>query len=108
MAHADARLTIYGRRLLVERILAGHRLVDVAHQMGVSRATADEWVARYRAEGLAGLGDRPGRPHRTRRRLDAQTEALILVARTTHRRGSRWIAAELGLVASTVGRVLAL
>jgi len=106
VAHANARLTVYGRRLLVERVLAGHRPVDVAHQLGVSRATAYKWVARYRTQGLAGLSDRPSRPHRTPHRLDAATEARILVARTTHRRGPRWIAAELGLVASTVGRVL--
>ncbi|MEZ0285168.1 MAG: leucine zipper domain-containing protein, partial [Thermoleophilia bacterium] len=40
MAHANARLTVHGRRLLVERILAGHRPADVAHQLGCSRATA--------------------------------------------------------------------
>ena len=64
MSHANARLTVHGRRLLVERVLAGHRPADVAHQLGCSRATAYKWLRRFRAEGPAGLADRPSRPAR--------------------------------------------
>lgn len=107
MAHANARLTVHGRALLVQRILAGHRPADVAHQVGCSRATAYKWLARYRTEGPAGLDDRPSRPHRCPHRTPAGLEARILDARRTMRRGADWIGAELGVAPATVGRVLA-
>jgi transposase InsO family protein len=106
VAHANARLTVHGRGLLVERILAGHRPADVAHQMGCSRATAYKWLARYRHEGPAGLMDRPSRPHRRPHCTPAALEQRILEARRIHRRGADWIGAELGMAASTVGRVM--
>ena len=105
--HANARLTVHGRALLVERVLAGHRPADVAHQMGCSRATAYKWLARYRWEGAAGLVDRPSRPHRCPHRTPEALERRILATRRAHRRCADWIGAELGMAASTVGRVLA-
>jgi transposase InsO family protein len=93
--------------LLVERILAGHRPADAAHQLGCSRATAYKWLRRFLEEGRAGLVERPSRPHRCPHRIRAELEAAILAARRAHRRGAGWIAAELGLAPSTVGRVLA-
>jgi transposase InsO family protein len=93
--------------LLVRRILDGHRPADVAHQLGCSRATAYKWLARYRSEGRAGLQDRPSAPHRCPHRTPVHLEARILAARRAHRRGADWIGAELGLAASTVGRVIA-
>ena len=107
MAHANARLTVHGRALLVERVLAGHRPADVAHQMGCSRATAYKWLRRFRAEGATGLVDRPSRPRHCPHRTPAPIEAQILETRRTHRRGAEWIGDELGVAASTVGRVLA-
>jgi transposase-like protein len=106
VAHANARLTVYGRALLVERVCAGHRPADVAHQMGCSRATVYKWLRRHRQEGRAGLYDRPSRPHRCPHRTPARIEARILEARRAHRRGADWLGAELGLSASTVARVL--
>ena len=107
MAHANARLTVRGRALLVERILAGHRPADVAHQMGCSRATAYKWLRRFGEEGPAGLVDRPSRPHCCPHRTPAHIERRIIRARRVHRRGAGWIADELGMAASTVGRVIA-
>ncbi len=107
MAHANARLTVHGRALLVERILAGHRPADVAHQMGCSPATAYKWLRRFRDEGPGGLADRSSRPHRCPHRTPPALEARILAARRVHRRGAEWIGAELGIAPSTVGRVLA-
>jgi transposase-like protein len=107
VAHANARLTVRGRALLVERILAGHRPADVAHQMGCSRATAYKWLRRFRSEGASGLADRPSRPRRCPHRTPWTTERRILEARRIHRRGADWIGDELGLAASTVGRVIA-
>jgi transposase InsO family protein len=107
VAHANARLTVRGRALLVQRVLAGHRPADVAHQMGCSRATAYKWLARYRQEGVSGLNDRPSRPRCCPHRTPAPIEARILEARRRHRRGAGWIGAELGIAPATVGRVLA-
>jgi transposase InsO family protein len=104
--HANARLTIHGRALLVERVLAGHRPADVAHQMGCSRATAYKWLRRFASEGAPGLRDRASRPLRCPHRTPDAVEERVLEARRLHRRGADWIAAELGIPASTVGRVL--
>ena len=106
MAHANARLTVHGRRLLVARLLAGHRAAEVAQQLGCSRATAYKWLRRFQAEGMAGLHDRPSRPHRCPHRTPEALERAILAARRAQRRGPDWIGAELGLSATTVGRVL--
>jgi transposase len=106
MAHRNARLTVYARRLLVERFAAGWSAARVAEQLGVSRATVFKWVRRHRVEGEAGLLDRSSRPHRCPTRTTAEVEARILSLRRSSHRGPVFLAGRLGLVASTVGRVL--
>jgi leucine-zipper of insertion element IS481 len=65
MAHANARLTEFGRLLLVQRITElGWPPAQAAESLGVSRATAYKWLGRYRSEGPAGLADRSSRPYR--------------------------------------------
>jgi hypothetical protein len=65
MGHANARLTEFGRLLLVQRVTElGWPPAQAAESLGVSRATADKWLARYRQHGQAGLADRSWRPHR--------------------------------------------
>ena len=105
MSHANARLTVHGRRLLCERVLAGHRVADVAAQLGCSRTTVYKWLARYRLEGETGLSDRSSRPRRSPRRIACELEQAIIELRRSARRGQDWIAAELGVCARTVGRV---
>ncbi|WP_369268517.1 helix-turn-helix domain-containing protein, partial [Streptomyces harbinensis] len=58
MSHRNARLTVHGRRILVERVRAGRPVAHVAAEMGISRPTAHKWVRRWRAEGEVGLVDR--------------------------------------------------
>ena len=58
LSHANARTNEYGRNLAVERYLAGHKVRDIAGQLGISRTTVDKWIARYALEGPAGLADR--------------------------------------------------
>jgi len=105
--HRNARLTVYARLLIVERLRAGWSQARVAEQLGVSRGTVKKWLDRYRAEGLVGLEDRSSRPHTTPRRTNAEIEAQVLALREGSRRGAVFLAGELGLVASTVGRILA-
>ena len=107
MAHANARLTLHGRRLLVSRVIDHGRPVShVAKELGVSRQCAHRWVARYRAEGDAGLADRSSRPHRCPRRTPTEVEAQVLELRRTERRGQDWIGPEIGLAPRTVSAIL--
>jgi len=108
MAHANARLTPAGRLILVGRISAQPRrpIAHIAHEMGISRTTADRWWARYQQLGQAGLVDRPSVPTYSPRRTAAQVEQRIITLRRRERLGPARIAARLGLPASTVHRVL--
>ena len=107
MAHRNARLTVHARLLLVERCRAGWRQAHVAEQLGVSPGTVSKWLARYEAEGPAGLEDRSSRPHRLANQTSPQVEAQVLELRRDQHRGAVFLAGQLGLVASTVGRILA-
>jgi len=107
VAHANARTTVYARKLIVARVLAGHRPGEVAKQLGISRQTVYKWVRRFRAEGLAGLADRSSRPHRMPRRTSVAATAAIVAARRAHHAGPVRLAAILGIAASTIGAVLA-
>src|SRR3972149_4524097 len=61
--HGRSKLTVFGRRLLVERIeLEGWPIAHAAEMAGVSRQPATKWVHRYREAGLDGLEDRSSRP----------------------------------------------
>ncbi|MCX4445970.1 MULTISPECIES: IS481 family transposase [unclassified Streptomyces] len=106
MSHRNARLTVHGRRILVERVQSGRPVAHVAAEMGISRPTAHKWVRRWRAEGEAGLHDRPSRPHTTPHRTPATTEARACRLRTDRKLGPARIGAILGLPASTVHRIL--
>jgi transposase InsO family protein len=107
VSHANARLNIHGRRLLVERVIGhGRPVAHVAKELGVSRQCAHRWVARFRAEGDAGLRDRSSRPHRCPRRTPAALEQLVLELRHRERHGQDWIGPELGLPARTVSAIL--
>ncbi|MEO5653936.1 MAG: IS481 family transposase [Marmoricola sp.] len=107
MSHANARLNVHGRRLLVERVLGhGRPVAPVAKELGVSRQCAHRWVARFRAEGEAGLADRSSRPHRCATRTPWQVEARVLQLRADERRGQDRIGPELGLPARTVSAIL--
>jgi len=107
VAHRNARLTFYGRVLLVQRVRQhGMPVAHVAKAMGVSRQCAHRWVARFDAEGEAGLHDRSSRPHRMPARTCDHVEELVVAARTEHRRGPDWLGPELGVPARTVTRIL--
>jgi len=107
MSHRNARLTVHGRRLLVQRVRnEGMPVAHVAKAMGVSRQCAHRWVARFDAEGDVGLMDRSSRPHRMPTRISPAVEAAVVAARARHRRGPDWLGPELGIPARTVTRIL--
>ena len=60
--HAAGSVEAYvARRLLaLALVLDGHKREDAARLAGMDRQTLRNWVHRYNADGLAGLGDRHG------------------------------------------------
>ncbi|MER7875024.1 IS481 family transposase [Streptomyces solisilvae] len=107
VSHRNARLTVYGRQLLVERVRSGRPIAHVAAEMGISRVTAHKWLRRWRAEGEAGLHDRSSRPHRTPHRTPAAVKDRVCRLRQDRKLGPARIGPILGLPVSTVHRVLA-
>jgi transposase len=55
MAHASARLTPLGRRLLVDRIGSGWTITRASYAAGISRQTGSKWWSRFQREGNRGL-----------------------------------------------------
>lgn len=107
MAHRSARLSVFSRQLLVDRVVVlGKPAAMVAHELGVSRATAYKWLRRYRAEGSAGLLDRSSRPHRSPHALPRELVEAILAARVSHRYGPHRLAYLTGHPRSTISDVL--
>ena len=106
MSHANARLNVFGRRTLVQRVLAGHSPGEVAKQLNVSRTTVYKWMRRFRGEGWDGLADRSSRPHHSPRRVPAEIVTKIVQARVTEHVGARELSTLVGVPASTIGAVL--
>jgi transposase InsO family protein len=107
VSHGNARLTVHGRKLIIDRHAAGWKQAHIAAAMGISRKCVGTWITRYAAEGQAGLQDRSSRPHTTPTRTPAEVEDRIIELRVRERRGPDWLGAELGVPARTVSRVLA-
>ncbi len=107
MGHRNARLTVYGRRLIVERVrVGGMPVAHVAKAMGISRQCAHRWLARWDAEGEAGLQDRSSRPHRSPNQTPPEVETRVVQARRERRVGPDRLADELGVPARTISRIL--
>ncbi len=107
MSHANARLNVRGRLLLVERVMSGRPVAHVAKELGVSRQCAHRWIGRFRREGVSGLTDRSSRPRSSPRRTTAEVEARVLALRSSMRQGQDRIGAALGIPPRTVGAILA-
>ena len=69
---------------VVAVIRDGMAVVEVAEKFGVHRDTVYVWLARYEAEGLAGLVDRSHRPHRSPLQMPATIEARVLELRRVY------------------------
>jgi len=55
--HGNARLSVKGRELLIDRVEdAGWSLRSAAEAAGISDRTARKWLGRYQAEGSDGDG----------------------------------------------------
>ena len=103
--HKNARLTVAGRGLLVERVSGGWTVQRAAAAAGISRRTAHKWLDRYRRGGTAALADRSSAPRRCPHRMPAERLAQIEQLRRQRLSGPR-IARALQLARSSVGLVL--
>jgi transposase InsO family protein len=105
-SHKNAPLTPKGREAMVRSVVEGGlSQADAAYQFNTTPKTVAKWVARFRAEGVDGLRDRSSRPHS----LPSQTAPATCVAIETLRRQrhtGKQIAAEVGVSAATVSRIL--
>jgi len=104
--HANARLTLRARRDIVELMLVGYPVNEIAAQFSVSRQTVYKWWRRWRTEGDAGLWDRSSRPRSCPHQTPAQTERQILRLRQQRKLGPARIGGIVGKTPSTVHRVL--
>jgi transposase InsO family protein len=104
--HANAALSLKGRRELCRRVIGGERTVsEAAAAAEVSVRCARKWVARYRAEGENGLLDRSSAPHRIPHRTSEQRVQAIAALRRVRFTGPE-IAECLGMALSTVSGIL--
>jgi transposase InsO family protein len=71
---------------VMEVLIAGVPVVEVAERYGVSRKTVHVWLNRYREGGLAGLADRSHRPHAHPAQVAAAVEVAICELRRAHPR----------------------
>lgn len=107
MPHRRAKLTAFGRLLLVQRVREQNWSVPrAAESVGVSRMTVYKWLRRYQSEGLEGLDDRSSRPRRSPRQSSASHVAAVLELRRRQRWGPHRIAPAAGLSRSTVYAIL--
>lgn len=104
--HQNARLTVHGRELLVNRIIKhGLRPEEAAQAAGVSVRTAYKWLRRYHEEGLAGLHNRCSRPRYCPHATTAECREK-LIERRKARQTYHQISRDLGIGRSTVARIL--
>jgi transposase InsO family protein len=100
------RFSFESRCRLVSLIVEGMSTQAAAAACGASRATGYRLWRRYQEGGWAALHDRPSVPRHQPRRLSRELEERILAAREYAKAGPLIVAAQLGLPASTVWKVL--
>jgi transposase InsO family protein len=104
--HKNARLTPHSRAEVVRRVLnEGQAAKAVATAFAVSERTVGKWVARFKAEGTAGLLDRSSRPKRLHRPTPPDICDQIAALRRQRLTG-KTIARAVKVSPATVSRVL--
>jgi transposase len=106
--HANAKLGLAGRLVLVRAVEEGSSLKAAAAAFKVSPATAHRWWQRWLDGGceLSALLDRSSRPHRSPRLLAVGLQERICDCRRETGWGPRLIAGATGFCQSTVWKVL--
>jgi transposase InsO family protein len=104
--HKNAPLTPKGREMMV-RAVVDERLskAAAARRFNTTPKTVAKWVERFESAGVEGLRDRSSRPHSSPSQTAAATVAAVETLRRQRRTGHE-IAAEVGVSAATVSRIL--
>jgi transposase InsO family protein len=101
--HQNARMTPLGRVEMVRRIVEeGRPVADVAAGFGVSERTGRKWLARFRAEGAAGLENRSSRPTSVANRTAEPWIEMMERLRREYRLSAEEIATQLQCARSTI------
>jgi transposase InsO family protein len=104
--HANAALSLKRRQLLVSRVVEeGWSLTKAAEAAEVSEPTARKWAQRFRAEGEAGLLDRPSAANCVHNRTPEDRIQVICALRRLRMTGAE-IAEALGMAETTVSGIL--
>jgi transposase InsO family protein len=104
--HANAALSLNKRRVLATRVVEEEwSLTKAAEAAEVSGPTARKWVARYLAEGEAGLADRPSAAHHVHNRTAEERIGAICALRRLRFTGAE-IAEILAMPETTVSGIL--
>ena len=104
--HKNAPLTPKGREMMVRAFVdRGLSKAAAAGQFNITPKTVAKWVRRFCAEGVDGLRDRSSRPLSSPSQTTPATAATIEVLRR-QRYTAKQIAAEIGVSAATVSRIL--
>jgi transposase len=104
--HANARLSLKGRELLIDRVEnAGWSLSTAGEAAGISDRTARKWIARHRAEGRDGLLDRSSAPAVVANRTEDRRVEVIAALRRLRMTGAE-IAETLDMALWTVSGIL--
>lgn len=106
VSHRNARLTLHGRKLIIERSRQGWPQAQIAAAMGVSRRCVQRWIRRFREEDEPGLADRSSRPRTMPSKTPADIETTILELRRSERISRDEIADRVGVAPRTVSRIL--
>ena len=104
--HRNARLTFRARRELVEAMISGFEVSEIAAQFNTSRQTVYKWWQRWQREGDAGLQDRSSRPRSCPHQTAPKLERRVVQLRQTRKLGPARIGGIVGMNPSTVHRVL--
>ena len=104
--HANARTCPKSRQLLVDRVrLQGWSVMEAAEAAGITDRTARRWLARWRAEGSAGLLDRSSAPKRIPHKTPTDRVSAICRLRQLRLTAAE-ISERLAMPLSTVSAVL--
>ncbi|HXU59636.1 MAG TPA: helix-turn-helix domain-containing protein, partial [Verrucomicrobiae bacterium] len=84
MPWEEKRIMLLRREFVMLARQDGSNIRALCRRYGIQPRIGYKWLARYEAQGEAGLADRPRRPHGSPDRTPAAVEAKVLALRRKH------------------------